>query len=93
MGNADTTHEMTSTRSASALIAVAGLIALSISSAHAGSALSLPSSPEIAATAPAASSQAGRGVLGKWDSNPWVPVAAILSTIAAGPLVRRYLAR
>jgi hypothetical protein len=64
-----------------------------LSPALAGGNISLPSSHEIAATAPAVSAQAGRGVVARWDSNPWVPVAAILLTVAVAPFIRRHLAR
>jgi len=80
------------TRSALALPAIATLFTISFSAAKADTSLSIPSSPEIAATTPAGSSHGRRGVVSGLDSNPWIPVAAVLATIAAGPVVRRYLA-
>ena len=93
MGNACSTPEMTSSCFLPSLLTVAGLFAGAILQPAAASApnLPLPSSPEITATAPAVSARAGRGVLAGWDSNPWIPVGAVLLTVAAAPLIRRHL--
>jgi hypothetical protein len=93
MGNHGYTKEMNTRASTLSLLAALGAFAFIGFNTEAATTLSIPSSPKITATAPAVPAHAGRGVVGKLDSNPWVPVAAILGTIAAGPFLRRYLAR
>ena len=85
------THEMASPRSALALfVTLCCFFGTPLSRAAVGG-YSLPSSHEIAPTAPGVSSQVRPSGIRGWDSNPWVPAAAVLVTIAAGPVIRRYL--